>query len=255
MKIVRVTSFCTELTFGRRAFMRKILIADCDVDCIVSLKQIFEKHGYEVMMTSSGNDVLDIVAKEHIEAVVMEVGLEGVDGLSVCKELRKKSKVPIIIVSNRKQYYEIIVGLDSGADDYVVKPFSPGEVMARLQAVFRRIAMEHAVTKNESMSELLVVDNLKISMKQFSVYINEKKINLAKREIETLYLMASNPGKVFTRDNLLDSLGGFDYYGDNRTVDTHIKRLRKKLAACEHPGWNIATVWGKGYKFEIGNDF
>ncbi len=235
--------------------MRKILIADCDVDCIVSLKQVFEKHGYEVVMTSSGNDVLEIASKEHLEAIVMEVDLENIDGLSVCKELRKKSKVPIIIVSNRKQYYQIIVGLDSGADDYVTKPFSPGEVMARLQAVFRRIALEHTMTKSESMSELLVIDNLKISMKQFTVYINDTKINLAKREIETLYLMASNPDKVFTRDNLLDSLWGFDYYGDNRTVDTHIKRLRKKLGVEPHPNWNVATVWGKGYKFEIGNNF
>ena len=235
-------------------FMRKILIADCDVDCIVNLKQVFEKNGYEVVLTSSGYDALNMVLNDHYEAVVLEIDLEGVDGLFVCKEIRKKSKVPIVIISNRKQYYEIIVGLDSGADDYITKPFSSREVMARLEAVFRRIAMEHAVTKSESMSELLVVDNLKISMKQFSVYINNSKINLAKREIETLYLMASNPEKVFTRDNLLDSLWGFDYYGDNRTVDTHIKRLRKKLGEQDHPNWRIATVWGKGYKFEIGNN-
>ena len=235
-------------------FMRKILIADCDVDCIVNLKQVFEKNGYEVALTSSGYDALNMVLNDHYEAVVLEIDLEGVDGLFVCKEIRKKSKVPIVIISNRKQYYEIIVGLDSGADDYITKPFSSREVMARLEAVFRRIAMEHAVTKSESMSELLVVDNLKISMKQFSVYINNSKINLAKREIETLYLMASNPEKVFTRDNLLDSLWGFDYYGDNRTVDTHIKRLRKKLGEQDHPNWRIATVWGKGYKFEIGNN-
>lgn len=234
--------------------MRKILIADCDVDCIVNLKQVFEKNGYEVVLTSSGYDALNMVLNDHYEAVVLEIDLEGVDGLFVCKEIRKKSKVPIVIISNRKQYYEIIVGLDSGADDYITKPFSSREVMARLEAVFRRIAMEHAVTKSESMSELLVVDNLKISMKQFSVYINNSKINLAKREIETLYLMASNPEKVFTRDNLLDSLWGFDYYGDNRTVDTHIKRLRKKLGEQDHPNWRIATVWGKGYKFEIGNN-
>lgn len=234
--------------------MRKILIADCDVDCIVNLKQVFEKNGYEVALTSSGYDALNMVLNDHYEAVVLEIDLEGVDGLFVCKEIRKKSKVPIVIISNRKQYYEIIVGLDSGADDYITKPFSSREVMARLEAVFRRIAMEHAVTKSESMSELLVVDNLKISMKQFSVYINNSKINLAKREIETLYLMASNPEKVFTRDNLLDSLWGFDYYGDNRTVDTHIKRLRKKLGEQDHPNWRIATVWGKGYKFEIGNN-
>ena len=207
------------------------------------------------MLTSSGREILELASKESLEAIVMEVDLEGLDGLSVCKELRKKSKVPIIFLSGRKAYYQIIVGLDSGADDYVTKPFSPAEVMARIEAVFRRIAMEHKVTKSESMSELMVIDNLKISMKEFEVFINNTKINLAKREIETLFLMASNPNKVFTRDNLLDSLWGFDYYGDNRTVDTHIKRLRKKLSVEQHPNWKIGTVWGKGYKFEIGNNF
>lgn len=235
--------------------MKKILIADCDVECIESLKQVFNKHGYDVVTTSSGYDAINLELEGNYEAVIMDVDLEGVDGLSACKEIRKKSKVPIIIVSNRKKYYEIIVGLDSGADDYVTKPFSPGEVMARLQSVFRRIAMEHRLTKSESLRELLVIDNLKISMKQFAVYVNDVEIKLAKREIETLYLMASNPDKVFTRDNLLDSLWGFDYYGDNRTVDTHIKRLRKKLNVEEHPNWNIETVWGKGYKFYIGNIF
>lgn len=235
--------------------MRKILIADCEAECIDSLKHLFEKHSYQVTTTSSGYDVIKLVFEDRYEAVIMDVDLEGIDGLSVCKEIRKKSKIPIIIVSKRKKYYEIIVGLDSGADDYVTKPFSSGEVMARMQSIFRRIAMEHRLTKSESMRELLVIDNLKISMKQFSVYVNEVKINLAKREIETLYLMASNPDKVFTRDNLLDSLWGFDYYGDNRTVDTHIKRLRKKLNTQEHPNWNIETVWGKGYKFSIGNIF
>ncbi|MBQ3061035.1 MAG: response regulator transcription factor [Lachnospiraceae bacterium] len=235
--------------------MKKILIADCDIDSIVNLKQVFEKFGYEVLLTSSGREILELASKESLEAIVMEVDLEGLDGLSVCKELRKKSKVPIIFLSGRKAYYQIIVGLDSGADDYVTKPFSPAEVMARIEAVFRRIAMEHKVTKSESMSELMVIDNLKISMKEFEVFINNTKINLAKREIETLFLMASNPNKVFTRDNLLDSLWGFDYYGDNRTVDTHIKRLRKKLSVEQHPNWKIGTVWGKGYKFEIGNNF
>ncbi len=231
--------------------MRKVLIADSDIESIVSIKQVLEKHNYEAVITPNGYDVLEKVASENYEAVIMEVDLEGVDGLSVCKEIRKKSKIPVMIVSKRKQYYEIIVGLSSGADDYVTKPFSSGEVMARLEAIFRRIAMEHQVTKSESMEELLVVDNLKISLKQFSVYIGKQKINLAKREIETLYLMASNPDKVFTRDNLLDSLWGYDYYGDNRTVDTHIKRLRKKINVVEHPKWDIVTVWGKGYKFEM----
>lgn len=235
--------------------MKKILIADCDIDSIVTLKQVIEKFGYEVLLTSSGREVLDIASKGGLEAIVMEVDLENLDGLSVCKELRKTSKIPIIFLSRRKEYYQIIVGLDSGADDYVTKPFSPAEVMSRIEAVLRRIAMEHKVTKAESMSELMVVDNLKISMKEFEVFINNKRINLAKREIETLFLLASNPNKVFTRDNLLDSLWGFDYYGDSRTVDTHIKRLRKKLSVEEHPNWKIGTVWGKGYKFEIGKNF
>ena len=138
------------------------------------------------------------------------------------------------------------MGLDIGADDYILKPFSPNEVMARVRAVLRRM------TKTEKVDEdSMTVGSMKLSLSEYSLFIGDTKVNLTKKEIETMWILAKNPNKVFTRDNLLDSLWGYDYYGDNRTVDSHIKRLRAKIDAVPHPEWDISTVWGVGYKFEI----
>ena len=142
------------------------------------------------------------------------------------------------------------MGLDIGADDYIVKPFSPSEVMARLRAVLRRMVVP-ASSENVANKNVIKIDNLEINLDEYSLSIGKEKIALTKKEIETMWTLADNPNKVFTRDNLLDSLWGFDYYGDSRTVDSHIKRLRAKLDTVEHPNWCIKTIWGKGYKFDI----
>ena len=143
------------------------------------------------------------------------------------------------------------MGLDIGADDYIVKPFSPSEVMARLRAVLRRLQKPE---ETKDMDNVLRVGNLVVNLDEYSFSVDGQRIPLTKKEIETMWTLASNPNKVFTRDNLLDSLWGYDYYGDSRTVDSHIKRLRAKLDTVEHPSWNIKTIWGVGYKFEISED-
>ena len=140
------------------------------------------------------------------------------------------------------------MGLDIGADDYIVKPFSPGEVMARLRAVLRRITPPEEQKQQEG---VIRMKNLYINLEEYTFKVDDKRIPLTKKEIETMWTLASHPNKVFTRDNLLDSLWGYDYYGDSRTVDSHIKRLRSKLDSVEHPDWGIKTIWGVGYKFEV----
>ena len=173
------------------------------------------------------------------------------DGYEVCKSIRQKSAVPIILITARGEDYDKIMGLDIGADDYVVKPFSPSEVMARLRAVLRRINRDEVSADSDS---VLRINNMEVNLDEYSFMIDGKKIPLTKKEVETMWTLAGNPNKVFTRDNLLDSLWGYDYYGDSRTVDSHIKRLRAKIDSVEHPAWSIKTIWGVGYKFAINEE-
>ena len=173
------------------------------------------------------------------------------DGYEVCKSIRQKSSVPIILITARGEDYDKIMGLDIGADDYIVKPFSPSEVMARLRAVLRRINRDE-ISKDSA--SVLKVNNMEVNLEEYSFMIDGRKIPLTKKEIETMWTLAGNPNKVFTRDNLLDSLWGYDYYGDSRTVDSHIKRLRAKIDSVEHPAWSIKTIWGVGYKFAINEE-
>ena len=168
------------------------------------------------------------------------------DGFEVCREIRSFSNVPIIMITARGEDYEKIMGLEIGADDYIVKPFSPGEIIARIHAILRRLS-----PKENQDKKLFKYDNLEIDLDNFAVKIENEKILLTKKEIEIFWTLATNQNKVFTRENLLDLLWGFDYFGDSRTVDTHIKRLRSKIDNYNHPNWNIKTIWGVGYKFEI----
>ena len=156
--------------------------------------------------------------------------------------------MPIILITARGEDYDKIMGLDIGADDYIVKPFSPSEVMARLRAVLRRF---NATEVSENTDTILKLKNMVVNLEEYSFSVDGKKIPLTKKEIETMWTLASNPNKVFTRDNLRDSLWGYDYFGDSRTVDSHIKRLRSKIDTVEHPDWAIKTIWGVGYKFEV----
>ena len=173
--------------------------------------------------------------------------MPGLDGYKVCEKIRAVSDVPIILITAKGEDYERVMGLDIGADDYVVKPFSPSEVMARVRAVLRRMNK----TENDTDKKVISIGDLTVNIDSYTVFVAGEKLPMTKKEVETMWILAGNPSKVFTRDNLLDSLWGQDYFGDSRTVDSHIKRLRAKLDKVEHPGWEIKTIWGLGYKFEV----
>lgn len=226
--------------------MEKILIADDNLQITKILSEFAKKEGYEPMAAYDGDQALELFQKEQFVMILLDVMMPRRDGFEVCREIRKASNVPIIMITARGEDFERIMGLDIGADDYIVKPFSPGEVMARVRAVLRRIDG----SRKDGQGYSLTYDNLTISLENASVTIDGQKIALTKKELEILWTLLGNRGKIFSRDNLLSTLWGYDYPGDNRTVDNHIKRLRAKLDKIPHPNWQIKTIWGMGYKFE-----
>ena len=229
--------------------MQYILIADDNEDITDILSAYAEKEGFTPVIASDGEEAFRLFEKHNPAVVLLDVMMPKEDGYEVCRKIRSRSNVPIVLITARGEDFERIMGLDIGADDYIVKPFSPSEVMARVRAILRR--MTKVDTPLTQSGDVLTIGNLIINLDEYTIYINNQKISLTKKEIETMWTLASNPNKVFTRDNLLDSLWGFDYFGDSRTVDSHIKRLRAKLDKVEHPEWSIKTIWGVGYKFEI----
>lgn len=228
-----------------------LLIADDHKQITSILSDYAKKEGYTVMIANDGKEALSLFSRNTFDLVLLDVMMPEMDGFQVCREIRKTSSVPIIMVTARGEDFERIMGLDMGADDYIVKPFSPGEVMARIRAILRRISPDPKESQDKN---FLVYDNLTINIEEFTVLIEAESVSLTKKEIEILYTMAKNPNKLFTRDNLLNSLWGYDYFGDARTVDSHIKRLRAKLDSYHHPNWEIKTVWGMGYKFEVEHE-
>ncbi|MCI5587606.1 MAG: response regulator transcription factor [Lachnospiraceae bacterium] len=228
--------------------MQYVLIADDNKDITDILSVYVKKEGYEPLIAKDGVEAEKMFEKHDPVAILLDVMMPLKDGYQVCRDIRKKSSVPIILITARGEDFDKIMGLDIGADDYIVKPFSPSEVMARLRAVLRRLNRAEVSSDSDS---ILKISNIVVNLDEYSFSIDGQKIPLTKKEIETMWTLASNPNKVFTRDNLLDSLWGYDYYGDSRTVDSHIKRLRAKIDSVEHPEWSIKTIWGVGYKFEI----
>ena len=228
--------------------MRKILIADDNKQITTILSSYAKKEGLEPIIALDGAEALEKFSQQEqeISMVLLDVMMPKVDGFEVCRRLRKTSMVPIIMITARGEDYDKIMGLDIGADDYVIKPFSASEVMARVRAVLRRIQPQEPATKNS-----LSMDNLFINLDKYAVQIDGEEVPLTKKEIELLWTLAKNHTKVFSRDNLLDSIWGIDYFGDSRTVDSHIKRLRAKLDKFEHEKWDIKTIWGVGYRFEV----
>ena len=224
-----------------------ILIIENDADIREGVRILLEGEDYTVTEAPDGVSGLKLVS-EDTDLIILDVMMPGKDGYEVCRTIRQESAVPIILITARGEDYDKIMGLDIGADDYIVKPFSPSEVMARLRAVLRRISRQSVETQS---GQILRVSNMEVNLDEYTFCIDGKKIPMTKKEIETMWTLASTPGKVFTRDNLLDSLWGYDYYGDSRTVDSHIKRLRAKLDSVPHPDWTIKTIWGVGYKLEI----
>lgn len=228
--------------------MQHILIADDNRDITDILSTYSRMEGFEPVVAGDGEEAIKLFTQYNPDVVLLDVMMPKEDGYEVCRKIRSKSNVPVILITARGEDFDKIMGLDIGADDYIVKPFSPREVMARVRAVLRRMTKSSKETTSEN---VLSIGNLEINLEEYTLHIGGNKIALTKKEIETMWTLATNPNKVFTRDNLLDSLWGFDYFGDSRTVDSHIKRLRSKLDVVEHPSWTIKTIWGVGYKFEI----
>ena len=231
--------------------MKKMLIADDNKQITTILSGYAKKEGFEPVVALDGAEALDkYLQYEHeIAVVLLDVMMPEIDGFEVCRRLRKESMVPIIMITARGEDYDKIMGLDTGADGYVLKPFSALEVMARVRAVLRRLGAQEPAN-----AQTLSYANLYINLEKYAVQINGEDVALTKKEIELLWTLAKNSTKVFSRDNLLDSIWGYDYFGDSRTVDSHIKRLRAKLDKYEHPLWEIKTIWGVGYRFEGHKD-
>lgn len=227
--------------------MKKILIADDNKQITTILSGYAKKEGFEPVIALDGAEALDkyLQYENEIAVVLLDVMMPEIDGFEVCRRLRKESMVPIIMITARGEDYDKIMGLDIGADDYVIKPFSAPEVMARVRAVLRRLGAQEPAN-----AQTLSYANLYINLEKYAVQINGEEVPLTKKEIELLWTLAKNSTKVFSRDNLLDSIWGYDYFADSRTVDSHIKRLRAKLDKYEHPLWEIKTIWGVGYRFE-----
>ena len=226
----------------------KMLIADDNKQITSILSNYARKEGFEPVVALDGEEALRLFDEHEpdIAMVLLDVMMPKVDGFEVCRLLRGKSLVPVIMVTARGEDFEKIMGLDIGADDYIIKPFSAGEVMARVRAILRRMQSREEKTAHN----IYRYSNLMIDLDKYAVTVNGSEVPLTKKEVELLWTLAKNSSKVFSRDNLLDSLWGYDYYGDSRTVDSHIKRMRAKLDKFEHPGWEIKTIWGVGYRFE-----
>ncbi|MCH4158362.1 MAG: response regulator transcription factor [Acidaminococcaceae bacterium] len=226
----------------------KLLIVDDNNQITDVLASYAAKEGWETLVARDGEEALRLFTAHDAEIamILLDVMMPKKDGFEVCREIRKTSMVPIMMITARGEDFERIMGLDIGADDYIIKPFNAGEVMARVRAILRRIHPQ-----GENAAKVLTVANLVIDIANYLVTIDGKEVPLTKREKEILYTLAANNKKVFSRDNLLDSIWGYDYYGDSRTVDSHIKRLRAKLDVFKHPAWDVKTIWGVGYRFEV----
>lgn len=227
--------------------MNKILIADDNQQITSILANYARREGFEPVVALDGQQALELFEQheKNIDVVLLDVMMPKLDGFEVCRELRRRSMVPIIMVTARGEDFERIMDLDIGADDYILKPFSAGEVMARVRAILRRVQPREAEQQN-----LYSVGNLVIDLDKYLVTIGGEDVTLTKKEVELLWTLAKNSSKVFSRENLLDSIWGYDYFGDSRTVDSHIKRLRAKVDRFEHDEWEIKTIWGVGYRFE-----
>ena len=225
----------------------KILVIDDDVAICETLKNYFEKEGYEVKTVNDGVLGVDSFKLYNPDIVLLDIILSKKDGWQVCREIREVSNQPIIIISTKNDTFDKVLGLELGADDYVVKPFDIKELSARIKAVLRRTRL-HSTTKNDN--EVIKFDNIEISLEKYELKLGGKSVSIPPKELELLHFLAYNRNRVFTRDQLLDKVWGFDYLGDSRTVDVHVKRLREKLEGVSDK-WVLKTVWGVGYKFEI----
>ena len=222
----------------------KILIVDDDNNICELLRLYLEKDGFKTFIANDGEQALKAVDAYSPDLILLDVMMPKLDGWQVCREIRKDNDVPIIMLTAKGEVFDKVLGLELGADDYVSKPFETKEVLARIKAVLRR-----SVDKNKDEEKIVKYDKLEINLMNYELIVDGKQIDAPPKELELIYHLASNPNRVYTRDQLLDEVWGFDYYGDSRTVDVHVKRLREKLENVS-PNWALRTVWGVGYKFE-----
>lgn len=224
----------------------KILVVDDDKNICEIIRLYLDKEGFEVIIANDGQAAIDLFKQKTPSVVVLDVMLPKMDGFQVCREIRRVSNIPIIMLTAKGETFDKVLGLELGADDYMVKPFENKELVARIKAILRRFAPKDSTDKE------VVYQNIVINLTNYELKIGGETIDIPPKELELLYYLASNPNKVFTREQLLETVWGFDYFGDSRTVDVHVKRLREKLdKAGLNLNWQLKTVWGVGYKFEV----
>ena len=230
--------------------MGKILVVDDDINICELLRLYIEKEGFEVVIANDGGQAITKFKTEKPDLIMLDIMLPVFDGWQVCREMRKTSQCPIIMLTAKGEVFDKVLGLELGADDYVTKPFETKEIVARIKAVLRRVNDQSPVMEVQSNKKEVSYDKLVINLTNYELRVNNEQIDTPPKEMELIYHLASNPNRVFTRDQLLDEVWGFDYYGDSRTVDVHVKRLREKLEGVSDQ-WTLKTVWGVGYKFEV----
>ena len=227
---------------------QKILIVDDDANIAELISLYLTKECYDTRMVQDGEEALAVYEQYQPNLILLDLMLPGIDGYQVCREIRAKSNLPIIMLSAKGEIFDKVLGLELGADDYIMKPFDSKELVARVKAVLRR----YQPSKPEPAApniKCVEYPDLVINQTNYSVLYYGKSVDMPPKELELLYFLASSPNQVFTREQLLDHIWGYEYIGDTRTVDVHVKRLREKIK--DHPSWRLATVWGIGYKFEV----
>ncbi len=223
----------------------KIMIVDDDANISELIRLYLDKEGFATVCAPNGKIALEKFKNEVPALIILDIMMPEMDGWQVCREIRKTSDVPIIMLTAKGETFDKVLGLELGADDYMVKPFDTKELVARVKAVLRRFE-----AKDSKATQEISFQNLSVNLSNYELKLNGKIIEIPPKELELLYYLASNPNRVFTREQLLEEVWGFDYFGDSRTVDVHIKRLREKLEGVEG-NWQLKTVWGVGYKFEV----
>ena len=238
--------------FMSTATNNTVLIVDDERNICELIRLYVEKEGFTACTVYDGKSAVEKFREINPCIVLLDIMLPLKDGWQVCREIRAESNVPIIMLTAKGEVFDKVLGLELGADDYIVKPFEPKELIARIKAILRRVENSASATNRHE----LKFDGLTINQETYEVYLGDTRLEMPPKEFELLYFLASNPNKVFTRDQLLDEIWGYEFYGDSRTVDVHIKRIREKIEGTskgENPPWQLKTVWGVGYKFEIHN--
>ena len=228
---------------------QKILIVDDDENIAELISLYLTKECFDTHMVYDGEEALKAFDSYQPNLILLDLMLPGIDGYQVCREIRSRSNVPIIMLSAKGEVFDKVLGLELGADDYIIKPFDSKELVARVKAVLRRYQPVKADSGDSSKSKCVEYPGISINLTNYSVVVDGQHVDMPPKELELLYFLAASPNQVFKREQLLDQIWGYEYIGDTRTVDVHIKRLREKIK--DHSGWSLSTVWGIGYKFEV----